>query len=114
MKKPVLGELEKMLSATVMMGMGIVPFNTETSDVNVILKSAEKETARTMKRKFRKLWRKSARAEGLLGLARVGEKGKTPTKSQKQNRKSIVLETILKENVVPMMNNLKTGKAGAK
>lgn len=114
-KKTELGDLEKMLSATVMIGLGIVPFDSTMTDVNTALESmTSKEDARVMKRKFRKLWRKSAREKGVIGNTTVGEKGKTPTKSQKQNRKAIVLESILKENVVPMMQNLKKGKVGAK
>ena len=74
---------------------GVAPIEDFGHDFNRILASHPPEEARRLKRKFRKLWRTAAKKE--KGHARrCGLGAEEPTKSQKRNRKLLVLTKVSK------------------
>ena len=98
-----MGELEKMLVSTVMLELGIVPLDNTKIDITEALSRSSPDDIRTMKRKFRKVWRKAAKKLGCYNTQEVGVKDSHPTKGQKARRKQMVLGEVLHENVKPII-----------
>lgn len=93
---------------TVSHQLGIVPIKKIYFDYNRILADLPPEEARAAKRKFRKMWRKFAADEKRAGQkylkASLGIGAESPTRTQKNARKTIVLGKLLEKVVVPMRN----------
>lgn len=91
---------------------GIVPLTAERRDINRALAGISPDDQRKMKRRFRKLWRKAARAE--LNNAhseaakksiinRYGMRSGSPNRSEKNNRKDLVRRVMQDEKVRPIL-----------
>jgi hypothetical protein len=95
---------------TVSHQLGIVPIKKIHFDYNRILAELPPEEARAAKRKFRKMWRKfvaemNPKRSGQKYLkASLGIGAESPTRTQKNARKTIVLGKLLEKVVVPMRN----------
>lgn len=111
--------LDKILLQNAMFNEGIVPFDTSRTNVNTALQSVTPDEARKMKRKFRKMWRKLARAANTRDKVRMGFKntfndstGKTSAlrtrqiKEQNRCRKSAVLMDMVVKHVAPVKNEM--------
>lgn len=97
--------------------LGIVPLTYDDKDINRVLMSLPADESRRIKRKFRKLWRKESNcrppsmtkqgrqfARGFKAQAGYGVAG--PTKTQKYNRKMIVMRRV-KIMTTTMMRNIR-------
>lgn len=100
------------LMETVFHEVGLAPIKTIHHDYNRILADLPPEEARKAKRKFRKVWRKTAKhliekkITGRYIKQTLGIGSDRPTRSQKNSRKTIVLGHILDKVVVPMRSKL--------
>lgn len=110
-----MNQIMKILQDAVYHSAGIVPIETTHHDFNRMLASLPEEEARMMKRKFRKLWRKFAKApkkgtpshyvSQSMGL------GKTePTRANMNTRKREVHRRIMLDVVLPMRNKIMNGE----
>ena len=92
---------------------GIVPLEKTHHDFNRILASLPPEEARAMKRKFRKLWRKVAKAKptknSRLKRITTGLGTANPTRSQKNNRKHAVYMHLWLEAAMPLHKKIENG-----
>lgn len=100
------------LMETVFHEAGLAPIKTIHHDYNRILADLSPEEARIAKRKFRKLWRRTAKyliekkINGRYMKQTLGIGAERPTRSQKNTRKTIVLGHVLDKVVVPMRSKL--------
>lgn len=91
---------------------GLVPIKTIHHDYNRILSDLSPDEARTARRKFRKMWRRTAsqlikkKVASRYIKQTLGIGSERPTRSQKNTRKTIVLGHVLDKVVVPMRNKL--------
>lgn len=98
---------------SVMFQLGILPIEDPLLDMRRPLKDISPEEARVLKRKFRKLWRKAARAQVGTGKTAKTKKemvnrkfgvGKTtPSRAERNERKRLVLKTLWDEQIGPML-----------
>lgn len=94
---------------------GIVPIESTHENVNNALRDLPEEQAITMKRKFRKMWRKALKDKVISGIADpasleawYGSPGQMPTANQKNNRKALVKAKI-REKVLEDVKRLRDG-----
>jgi len=101
--------VEKILMQNVYLTAGVVPIDSVYADVNKALQGLSPAEQRKMKRKFRKMWRKLARARraGQPTYARrsLGLGSREPTKVMKKNRKHEVKMHIYTKVVRSMLEN---------
>lgn len=116
-----INENEKTLLTIAMLRDGVIPIENTVHDMNRSLDSLSKDDSRKTKRKFRKLWRKLAKADvkrfapknqKLEFSSRFGFKGQNPSREQREARKDIVQHHYLQDVVRPILHNFsqKTSK----
>jgi hypothetical protein len=94
---------------------GIVPIEYSHANVNNFLRTLPEDQVITMKRKFRKMWRKALKDKAMSGVADpqsleawYGSPGKMPTANQKNNRKALVKAKIT-QKVLEDVKRLRDG-----
>ena len=92
--------------------LGLVPLEDYTSDISRILDALDPEEARTLKRKFRKFWRKTIRnnkhLSNSIGKKYYGVNNPQPTRKHKILRKTYVFYELLRlanEKLRSLKNN---------
>jgi hypothetical protein len=117
-------EHDRMLLNAIWYMMGIAPIEPVSNDVGIALSSLPPDEALVMKRKFRKIWRTLVKKR--LGKSKVNksatmkafglfpeEVGSTPpTRSQKLNRKRMVLNHVCQDILLPMKKLAKENISG--
>jgi hypothetical protein len=96
-----------------MFEQGIIPMEKIDSDMRRVLAQLPADEARTLRRKFRKLWRRAVKqlTAGMTDkLARpikaVHGLGKnTPSRAEQHARKQLVFNVLWKEHIEPMIRN---------
>lgn len=113
---------DKVLLDAIWHMIGIAPIQTNTgkTDINIILSTLPPEEARVMKRKFRKMWRNlvkkrlarpkvnKAAVMQTFGLHPQKDESAIPTKSQKINRKRIVMQHVVDNVLTSMKKSART------
>lgn len=115
-------EVDKLLLNAVWLSLGVVPLNATNIhfDVNRALAALPTEEARTMRRKFRKLWRKLAACKiaeakssrvkgGIVGGFGLGQEKQT--RAQRNARKRQVYAAVKEQVVDPMLHRGPKGGA---
>lgn len=119
-------EHDRMLLNAIWHMMGVAPIELGHSheDINRILSSLPSEEARVMKRKFRKIWRSlvkkrlekprvnKAATMKAFGLFPENADSVPPTRSQKINRKRMVLSHVRQEVLLRMKDMARNNIAG--
>lgn len=109
---------ERAVLSAVMFDDGIVPIDNPTHDIGRALTSLPKDDARTMKRKFRKKWRKLAKAEAHKVNAkkpeiwlnnRFGAGKSNPSRQDRAARKQIVQKHFYENLVRPILDQFEFG-----
>ncbi len=90
-----------------MFEIGIIPIESSALDMRIALRQMSPEDARTVKRKFRKLWRKYVRSRPssdrwTSSAAGLGKR--TPSRLEKKFRKQIVLDHIWNAYIAPSLD----------
>lgn len=109
---------ERAVLSAVMFDEGMVPIDNPTHDIGRALATLPNDDARTMKRKFRKAWRKLAKAEARQMNAKKPEiwmgnrfgAGKTnPSRQDRAARKQIVQHHFYEKLVRPILDQFEFG-----
>lgn len=103
-----------------MIGVAPIEPGQSSNDINRILSSLPPDEAHAMKRKFRKLWRtlvkkrlEKPRLDKMSTIKTFGLFGFIPpTRSQKLNRKRMVLNHVYQEILLPMKKSAEQNLAG--
>lgn len=117
-----LRDVDRALIHSVMFQMGILPMEKTDLDMRRALAQLSPEEARTLKRKFRKLWRKAMRANVGNGKTRVAKEqsakatlgvGKhVPSRAERNARKKLVFDSLWESVIEPLVKNFEN--AGGK
>ena len=115
--KKILRDVDRAFIHTVMFQMGILPMESTTLDMQRALKQLTPDESRTLKRKFRKLWRKAMkkevgnptgkRAEVKMRAtkAQLGVGKRAPSRQERNARKQLVFDMVWAEIISPMVEN---------
>jgi len=114
-----LRDVDRAFINAVMFESGILPMENSHLDMRRALSQLSREEARALKRKFRKLWRKAARAKvnevlkqsgtsasetASIGLThRLGVGKTTPSRDEKTARKDMVCDMMWEKYIVPLL-----------
>ena len=109
-----LRDVDRALISSVMFQLGILPMERTDLDMRRALTQLQPEEARTLKRKFRKLWRKAMRAEVGNGpktrtskteaaKKRLGVGKHVPSRAERNARKQLVFDVLWKNAIEPML-----------
>jgi hypothetical protein len=118
-----LRDVDRVLIQTVMFQMGILPMEKTDLDMRRALQQLSPDEARTLKRKFRKLWRKAMRAEIGNGKKtrdsrehsakhRYGVGKHVPSRAERTARKKLVFDLLWEDIIEPLVKNFEN--AGGK
>ena len=80
-----------------MIRMGIIPYEDAKLDMTQALSQLSPDEAHASRRKFRKAWRKIARARKILHKKELGLENLNPGRGKKINRKYYVYYDILQK-----------------
>ncbi len=118
-----LKETERAVLMTVMFQAGILPLEDAQHDQRRVLEQMDPAEARKLKRKFRKVWRKLAKQEGIKSASKTvaaatdlktrqnsymerqyGKGKNNPSRHERQQRKKLVQEHFYGELVRPILD----------
>lgn len=111
-----LRDVDRAFIQAVMFQLGILPIEKTHLDMRRALKQLSPEEARTLKRKFRKLWRKAMRAEigngpktretrERIAKQKYGVGKHVPSRSERTARKQLVFDVLWEQVIEPMLKN---------
>lgn len=114
-----LREVDRALIQAVMFEHGILPMEKTDLDMRRALQQLPPEEARTLRRKFRKMWRKAMNATTLHGssekssvsfmndrtAAKLGLGKQVPSRSERNARKKLVYDQLWKTTIKPMIDS---------
>lgn len=108
-----MNHLLKILMNTAYHELGIAPIEYTIHDYNKLLKDLPPDEARSLKRKFRKVWRslvKQSDPRLVETFSRqLGLGATSPTKQQKNSRKREVHRRVMLAHVLPTLKKIKDG-----
>jgi hypothetical protein len=119
-QKPPLNQLrdvDRAIIQAVMFQMGIIPMEKTEFDMTRVLRQLDPAEARTLKRKFRKLWRQAMRTgvdrgtrssqktKTLAATSRYGIGKRVPTRAQRNARKQLVFNQLWQDVISPLIQN---------
>lgn len=95
----------KILTFDEMIKAGLMPWESNTHDINKLLEGFSPEESRKMRRKFRKIWRKELKRReeenakrntmGRDDKKRLGLGATKPTKEQRKARRSMIKDVFM-------------------
>jgi hypothetical protein len=104
--------VDKVMIHSVMFDLGIIPIEDTYDDMQRVLNQLSPKDSTKMKRKFRKLWRKTLckiknanKNKHDFVKRKLGVGKKTPNKHEKFERKKLVYESLWKEQIAPKLFN---------
>lgn len=111
-----LRDVDKAIIQAVMFQCGILPMEKTDLDMRRALSQLSPEEARTLKRRFRKLWRKAMKLEVGNGSktkdarqtaaeSRLGVGKHVPSRTERNARKQLVFDLLWKEAIEPLITN---------
>lgn len=111
-----LRDVDRAFIQAVMFQLGILPMEKTDLDMRRALTQLPPEEARTLKRKFRKLWRKAMRAEVGNGpktrstreasaKSKYGVGKHVPSRAERTARKKLVFDLLWEDYIEPMIKN---------
>jgi hypothetical protein len=109
-----ISQLDAIFLEKVMLDSGIVPMRNVTHNIDRVLEKLPEDEARKMKRKFRKEWRKLAKASSkyvqiTLGFKKSKKRSLVVTKIHKLNRKNLVFNQMLITKAIPFRDAIVNG-----
>lgn len=111
-----LRDVDRAFIQAVMFQLGILPMEKTNLDMRRALQQLTPDEARTLKRKFRKLWRKAMRAEigngpntretkERIAKHKYGVGKHVPSRAQRTARKQLVFNVLWQQVIEPMLKN---------
>jgi hypothetical protein len=118
--RKVLRDVDRAFIHAVMFESGIIPMEKTTLDMRRALQQLDPEEARTLKRKFRKLWRKAMKQEigdpkskradvkETAAKQKYGVGKHVPSRTERNARKQLVFDQMWEQYIVPMLINFES------
>lgn len=104
--------IDRMLIMTTMLNMNVLPLEFINHDMRRVLAQLPVDVARTMRRKFRKLWRREVKKDGPRAQAsHVGLGKQVPSRNERNERKRLVFEALWHDVIGPLV--MKVENAGS-
>lgn len=111
--REVLRAVDRAIIQSVMFQCGILPMEKTDLDMRRALQQLNPEEARTLKRKFRKLWRKAMRAQVGNGKSKevredaakrkLGVGKHVPSRAERTERKKLVFNLLWEQVIEPLI-----------
>lgn len=105
--------VDRAIIQSVMFQCGILPMEKTDLDMRRALQQLNPEEARTLKRKFRKLWRKAMRAQVGAGKSKevredaakrkLGVGKHVPSRAERTERKKLVFNLLWEQVIEPLI-----------
>jgi hypothetical protein len=111
-----LRDVDRTFIQAVMLQCGILPMEKTTLDMRRALAQLSPEEARTLKRKFRKIWRRVMKDEiganakkketlEKVAVRKYGVGKHVPSRSERNARKQLVFDRLWKDAIEPLIKN---------